>query len=265
VECGTALGLSGAASVITNTTIDTAGEHTHVRGCATTDPDGEMAFWADGITFDGTEILVENNTILNPSDVGIVFFGGKDTRIRGNTVISEEGNYGAFAAIAIHPWGFGDISSLEVSENTVVSNSDTRCGGLHAGINIGTHMWGGGCREAGYGTIGVPGDCSLNPAAPEGTRCIVGELCQIWAHLPPGETLILRDNTVTGAHINYLIAGLDNQGELILENNVSLTPQRSGWEAAANGCHGLTWGPLDFVALYPSIPGWTELRVFCER
>jgi parallel beta-helix repeat protein len=265
VECGTALGLSGAASAITNTIIDTAGEHTHVSGCDTTDPDGELAFWSDGITFDGTEILIENNTIINASDVGIVFFGGKDTRILDNTVISEDGNYGAFAAIAVHTWGFGDISGLEVSGNTVTSTSDTRCGGLHAGINIGTQMWGGGCREAGSGTVGLPGDCDLYPSPPEGAHCIVGQQCQIWAYVPTGETITLSDNTVTGAHINFLIGGLDNQGELIIENNTSLDPQRSDWQAATHGCHGRTWGPLDFVALYPAIPGWTEQRVFCER
>lgn len=265
VECGTALGLSGAASSITNTMIDTAGEHTHTYGCTPTDPDGEMAFWSDGITFDGTEIVVENNSIINASDVGIVFFGGKDTKINHNLIISENGNYGAFAGIAVHTWGFGDISGLEVIGNTVINTSDTQCGGIHAGINIGTQMWGIGCREAGLGTIGTPNECVRNPATPEGGHCITNQQCQIWAHVAEGGTLKLMDNTVTGCHINFLIGGLENLGELIIDGNISLDPQPSDWEAAKHGCHGVTWGPLDFVALFPILPGWTEQEVFCER
>ena len=67
VECGTALGISGADSSVTNSTIDTAGEHTHVLGCAATDPDGELAFWSDGITFDGTNMrlrIIQSSMLL---------------------------------------------------------------------------------------------------------------------------------------------------------------------------------------------------------
>lgn len=265
VECGTALGLSGAASSITNTTIDTSGEHTHVQGCNTTDPDGELAFWSDGITFDGTEIVVENNVVINATDVGIVFFGGKGAKINNNMVISEEGNYGAFAGIAIHPWGFGDISGMELIGNTVISSSDTECGGIHAGINIGTHMWGGGCSEgAGWGTVGNPGKCSGNPEPPQGTLCIVGQPCQIWAHIAPGGTLTLMNNFVSGAHINYLIEGLDNMGELEISGNESVDPQETDWDAATHGCFNRTWGPLDFVAQHPTLDGWMDLKVHCE-
>ncbi|MGD2163855.1 MAG: right-handed parallel beta-helix repeat-containing protein [Anaerolineales bacterium] len=269
VECGTALGISGAESSITNTTIDTAGEHTHVSGCQTTDSDGEMSRWSDGITFDGTAMTVEGNTIINASDVGIVFFGGKDTHIRNNTVISSEGNYGAFAGIAIHTWGFGDISGSEVVRNTVINESDETCGGIHAGINIGTHMWNAGCSgAAGAGTVGNPGTCSENPGPPQGTLCIVDELCQIWAHIPPGESFTLAGNSVTGAHINYLIEGLDVQGDLKIEDNQSETPRETCWHAAKYGCDNQsfqrTWGPLDFVAHHPSISGWTDQIVHCE-
>jgi parallel beta-helix repeat protein len=265
VECGTALGFSGAASSITNNTIDTAGEHTHVEGCSTTDPDEELAFWSDGITFDGTEILVENNMVINASDVGIVFFGGKDTRIINNTVISEEGNYGAFAGIAIHTWGFGDISGMEIVGNTVINKSDPECGGIHAGINIGTHMWGGGCRDGGFGNVGNPNSCSGEPEPPQGTLCIVDQLCQIWAHIAPGGFLTLADNFVSGAQINFLIEGLDNLGTLEISGNESVDPQETDWVSATWGCNNQTWGPLDFVAYHPTLPEWTEQKVHCER
>ncbi len=269
VECGTALGFTGAASSIINNTIDTAGEHTHIAGCNTTDPDGELAMWADGITFDGSDILVENNTVINASDIGIVFFGGRDVRINHNTVISEAGNYGAFAGIAVHTWGLGDISGLELIGNSVSSVSDTRCGGLHAGINIGTHMWGGGCRLAGAGNIGSPNVCEDEPQPPQGQSCVLNQPCQIWAHVAPNGRLTLADNQVTGAHINYLIEGLDQNGSLDIGDNKSLDPQETDWDAAALGCgdqtHKTTWGPLDFVAHHPTLPGWTDQIVHCER
>jgi hypothetical protein len=75
----------------------------------------------------------------------------------------------------------------------------------------------------------------------------------------------LKDNTVTGAHINYLIEGFEILGVFIDENNVSETPRRSDWQAARTGCDGITWGALDKVAHHPSLPGWTDLGVHCER
>jgi len=266
VECGTALGISGAESSVTNSTIDIAGEHTHTYGCTATDPDGELAFWSDGITFDGTNMLVENNTVINASDIGIVFFGGKDARIVGNSIISTDGNYGAFAGIQVGPVGFGDISGLEVSGNTVISTSDQICGGLHTGINIGQHMWNKGCvGEAGSGSVGNAGTCVNSPVPPEGSPCVVGELCQIWAYVPAGETIYLTDNLVRGAHINYLVQGVEVHGSFEISGNVSETPQESDWEAAAYGCNGYTWGPIDFVALNPSIEGWKEILITCTR
>lgn len=265
VECGTALGFSGAEATVRNSTIDTAGEHTHTPGCIPTDPDGELAFWSDGITFDGVKMTVENNTVINASDVAIVFFGGKDVRIVGNTVTSQDGNYGAFAGIAVHPWGFGNIDEMEVSGNTVISTSDQRCGGIHAGINIGAHMWNKGCvGEAQSGTIGNANRCTGRPAIPEGARCEIGKPCQIWGYVPPTGAISLKDNLVRGTHINYLVGGVDVQGTFEVSGNVSEIPQETCWFAAANGCEGHTWGPLDFVAFNPEIEGWLVRMIYCE-
>ncbi len=266
VECGTALGISGADSSVTNSTIDTAGEHTHVLGCAATDPDGELAFWSDGITFDGTNMLIENNTVINASDIGIVFFGGKDAHIIDNSIISTDGNYGAFAGIQVGPVGFGDISGLEVSGNTVISSSHQKCGGLHTGINIGQNMWDKGCvGEAGSGSVGNVGTCVDSPIPPGGSPCEVGELCQIWGYVPEGESIYLTDNLVRGSHINYLVQGVEVYGNFEISGNVSETPQESDWEAAAYGCDGYTWGPMDFVAANPPIEGWIERAILCTR
>jgi parallel beta-helix repeat protein len=266
-ECGTALSLCGAASKIINTTIDTAGDKPLYQACESTDPDEPEADWSDGITFEGPDQIITGNTIVNPSDVGIVFFGGRNTRISNNTIKATEGNHGMFAAIAIHPWGWGDVSGLEISSNTVINEASTGCGGIHAGINIGTHMWSGGCvGAADLVSVGNPNHCSAEPDEPIGTSCLQGEPCQIWAYVAEGETLVLQDNHVTGAQINYLVEGLDLRGEFIDSGNISTEPRYTDWVEDA-GCPmgGMNdrWGAHDFVAHHPSLPGWTDKRVHC--
>jgi hypothetical protein len=75
----------------------------------------------------------------------------------------------------------------------------------------------------------------------------------------------MKDNTVTGAQLNYLVEGLVAKGQFVDENNVSVSPQLSDWEAAKKGCKGVTWDALDKVAHHPSLPGYTDLRIHCER
>ena len=266
VEAGSAFVFSGAGGFIQNVTIDTAGEHTHVAGCAMTDDDGDVFAWSDGITLTGPGQTITNNTIINPTDVGIVFFGGKNTIISNNTIIITPGNYGAFAGIALHPWLIGDISGFEVNGNQVSSEGDNNCGGLHAGINIGTHMWNGGCTaNPPHSTFGNNGDCVPAPVLEEVAPCF-DALCKIWAYLPAGSTLTMRDNTVTGAHINYFVEGLAIFGNFIDENNISQTPQLSDWGASRAGCYGtVSWGAYDKVGHDPSLPGYTDLAIYCER
>lgn len=265
-ECGTAFGMGGANNVILNNFIDTAGDHVHAPGCVDTDETFEYGDWSDGITFDGPGHLVMGNTVINPSDIGIVFFGGRSTVIRENTIKVTAGNYGAFGGIAIHPWGLGDISFGQVTGNTIISEGDETCGNLHTGINIGTHMWGGACHDNQVTpTIGNAG-CSLNPAPPGGTLCPRSGPCQLWASVAQADaTYLFTNNQVSGAHINYLIEGLDLVGTLIESGNTGTAPRKSDWEAAHQGCHGVYWGPLDKVAHHPSLPGWTDKMIHCER
>ena len=263
-ECGTALGMGGAGGTIQNVTIDTAGDHVHVAGCALTDNDGDLGGWSDGITFSGPDMKIIGNTIIDPSDVGIVDIGGTNTTISNNTVRITAGNYGAFAAIAVHSWQIGDASGIQVIGNTVVSEGDSKCGGLHAGINIGPHMWGGGCTQSvSTMAFGNP-SCSVNPDVTKVIPCS-GAYCQVWTMLPSGGTFTLKDNTVTGAQVNYLIEGFDILGTFIDENNISQTPRQSDWGASRSGCNGVTWGPIDKVAHNPSLPGYTDLEIHCER
>lgn len=267
-ECGSALPLCAAASTIKNSLIDTAGDKVLNPICQSTDPDEPGGDWADGITFEGPSNTIINTTVLNASDVGIVFFGGKDTVISNNTVVATEGNHGMFAAIAIHPWGWGDVSGLEISNNTIRNEGSQSCGGIHAGINIGTHMWNGGCfGSADIVSVGNHNHCSAEPSQPEGSQCIQGELCQIWAYVAAGKTLTLSGNHVSGAQINYLVEGLDLMGEFIDSDNVSLEPRYTDWVGDAGcGMGGMNdrWGTHDFVAHHPTLPGWTDRRVHCE-
>lgn len=268
-ECGTSLGYAGAGGVIDSVVSDTSGDHVHVTGCAVTDPDEPLTAWSDGITFEGPGNLVTNNTIINPSDIGIVTFGGRDTVISNNTIIAEEGNYGMFAGIAVHPYGFGWLPGVQVIGNTVTSFADETCGGIHAGIDLGAHMWGGGC--VGHGDtsqIGLSGPCDAYTSPPGLSFCQRGEPCRVWVYIPQNETFTLADNVVTGAQINYLIVGLDVQGELILSNNVSNAPRPSDWhddQYCSWGGNTASWGAFDFVAHDPALPGWVDLRVYCER
>lgn len=269
-ECGTAVHLDGAGGIIENSVIEGAGDHIHAPGCIPNDDDEATGGWSDGITLAGPGHLVQNNTILNPSDVGIVFFGGRNSRFIGNTVRVGAGNYGAFAGIAIHPWIFGDVSGGVVTGNQILNEGDSACGGIHAGINIGQHMWGGGCFWGAHpSAVGNANTCVLDPPPPSGSWCEGGAMCQEWAHVAAEESLTLTDNFVAGAQVNYLVEGLDLMGTFIESGNTSGSPRMTDWETATAGCtiEGVThsWAAIDRVAFHPTLDGWTAQRIHCER
>ena len=268
-ECGTALAFAGAAGVIDSVIIDTAGDHVHRPGCEPTDPDEALTAWSDGITFVGPAILITNSLIMDASDIGIVTFGGRDTVISNNTIMARPGNNGMFAGIAVHPYAYGLLSGFQVVGNQVISEADTTCGGIHAGIDIGAHMWRAGCTSSpSPSAVGYTGACTSLSPPPGWTLCVPGQPCRIWGHIPEGSTFTLADNTVTGAQVNFLIEGLDVLGELVVSGNVSNSPQLTDWEGDQDCTwDGITdsWGTLDFVAHDPTIEGWTDQRIYCER
>jgi parallel beta-helix repeat protein len=271
-ECATALNLSGAASIIRDSRIDRAGDHVHADGCTGSESDEGMGDWSDGITFTGPGHLITGNTIMNASDVGIVFFGGRDTVISENTVYAGSAgnvNNGMFAGIAVHPWIFGDVSGVQVVDNQVDNSGSSACGGIHVGINIGTHMWGGGCvADANAATFGNPNLCVAEPAQPYGMLCQVDHPCQVWAHVATGSTFTLRGNRVTTAQVNYLIEGLDLMGTLVESGNASIGLALTDWESD-EGCwmggEFDTWGIIHYAAHHPTLDGWTDQRIHCER
>ena len=113
--------------------------------------------------------------------------------------------------------------------------------------------------------VGYSDVCRAESTPPLGRICTPGTNCQEWAYVAAGKTFTLSDNYVAGCHINYLIEGLDLEGELLDINNISETPRLTDWQAAKAGCQTVTWGPLDRVAHHPSLPGWTDLLIHCER
>jgi hypothetical protein len=158
---------------------------------------------------------------------------------------------------------------MEITGNVVTNTASTTCGGIHAGINVGTHMWRGGCSDwADSIAVGNPNVCTAEPPQPLGTQCIQAQPCQIWAHVAAGRTLTLQDNHVTGAQVNYLIEGLDLVGTLVESGNISTMPRMTDWERATGcsmGGEHDTWTTIDFAAHHPTIPGWTNQRIHCAR
>ena len=269
VEVRTALGFSGAAGAVRNSIFDRAGDHVHEPGCVSSDQTDEDSDWADGITFSGPDQLVSGNIVFDASDAGIAFFGGENTVISNNFIVARSGNHGMFAGIAIHPWLFGDVSGVQIIGNRVGNEGSSDCGGIHTGIDIGAQMWGGGCiRTANPSAVGKSESCAADPPQPNGALCTGGRLCQVWAYVSAGSSLILRDNFVKGAQVNYLVEGLDLAGSFIAENNISEAPMDTDWRHSARcTLGGVTdsWGTYDFVAHSPSLPGWTDIRIHCER
>ncbi|NIS83200.1 MAG: hypothetical protein GTO14_24035 [Anaerolineales bacterium] len=268
-ECGTALAFEGAAGVIDAVTIDTAGDHVHGLGCEPTDPDEALTAWSDGITFTGPANLITNSLIMDASDIGIVTFGGRDTVISNNTIMARPGNNGMFAGIAVHPYGYGLLSGFQVVGNQIINQADTTCGGIHAGIDIGTHMWGAGCTSIPSPvSVGNTGTCTSLSPPPGWTLCVPDQTCRVWGHIPEGTTFTLADNTVTGAQVNFLVEGLEVLGELNVSGNISNAPQPTDWQGDQNCTwDGISdsWGTIDFVAHDPTIDGWTDQRIYCER
>jgi hypothetical protein len=80
-----------------------------------------------------------------------------------------------------------------------------------------------------------------------------------------GATFTLTGNYVSGAHINYLIEGLDLMWTLIESDKSSGSPGLTDWESAEAGCGGIRWDPTDRIAHHPALTGWTDLPVHCER
>lgn len=273
VECGTALGfINSARSTIQRVTVRNAGEHHHVNpACAIVDNDGDSWSWADGMTVGGPDLVVRDNQIFNPSDVGIVTFGGKGQKITNNRIETTEGNYGTFAGIHVQVGAYGDSSDLLIEGNLLVNRSNSECGGMHFGIAMSTMVFLAGCLYSPWGTqfgsqwgpeYAVASGCNYDDLVtkPVIGRCAANSWCTAFIHADPGRPIIMRNNSVTGAHVNYTVGNVD--GPLIETGNVSISPRMTDFETAQN-CRGTKIEPTDKIALLPSLSGWTEFGLTC--
>ena len=89
-----------------------------------------------------------------------------------------------------------------------------------------------------------------------------------WAHVAANKTFTLQDNNVTGAQVNYLIEGLDLVGTLVESGNTSTSPMMTDWQNDSNCTMGGatdTWTTIHKAAHHPSLAGWTDQRIHCER
>jgi hypothetical protein len=53
-------------------------------------------------------------------------------------------------------------------------------------------------------------------------------------------------------------------GDFDDRDNVSVAPRSTDW-GAARDCAGVSWEVSDRIAHHPTLPGWTDRRVRCER
>lgn len=115
--------------------------------------DQGQGLWADGISFDCTDSLVEGNTvraifrkqsnhgtdlaqIRGPTDGGIVIFGSPGTTVNNNTIISSN-DYLGFGAINMVDGEYkGSYSGVKVTNNRIQGKKI-----FNLGIGIGANVW----------------------------------------------------------------------------------------------------------------------------
>jgi parallel beta-helix repeat protein len=133
--CGTAFEVSGRRFRIENNQFLSNGRDA-VSAPGVSEP------WADGITLlrceDG---VVQNNDVVDATDIGIVGFGGRNCRIAGNRVRNDGRRAFAGIGVAVNQIdpdaGQGDHAGSVVRDNDV----SAAAGKLAFGISIGMHPW----------------------------------------------------------------------------------------------------------------------------
>ncbi|KAF7178178.1 hypothetical protein CNMCM7691_006850 [Aspergillus felis] len=98
--------------------------------------------WADGISFACTASEVSDNTIVSPTDGGIVIFGAPGTTITRNTIISSETDLSFGAINLVDPTYNGNYANVKVTDNTIQGRKL-----FGTGIAIGACTWSGPCRS----------------------------------------------------------------------------------------------------------------------
>ncbi|KAJ4165223.1 hypothetical protein LMH87_006864 [Akanthomyces muscarius] len=98
--------------------------------------DQGQGLWADGISLDCTDSLVQGNTINGPTDGGIVIFGSPGSTINNNTIVSSP-DYLGFGAINMVDGQYqGSYAGVKVTNNKIQGNKI-----FNLGIGIGANVW----------------------------------------------------------------------------------------------------------------------------
>ncbi|KAK5994330.1 hypothetical protein PT974_04803 [Cladobotryum mycophilum] len=93
--------------------------------------------WADGISLDCTNSLVQDNHIQGPTDGGVVIFGSPGSTINRNTIISSD-DYLGFGAINMVDGEYeGSYAGVTVSNNIITGGAKM----FNLGIGIGANVW----------------------------------------------------------------------------------------------------------------------------
>jgi parallel beta-helix repeat protein len=96
--------------------------------------------WADGISLDCGNTLVENNTIRDATDGGIVIFGAAGSTVRNNTIIaSTQELLGGINMVDHGPEG-GNYTGTTVTGNVI----DARGAFIKVAVGMGPTIWGCG-------------------------------------------------------------------------------------------------------------------------
>ena len=110
-------------------------ENPHVDGFA----------WGDGISCAAQHTLVRNNVMIDPTDVGLVFFGAPGSVAEGNVIatISRESLGGLNLVDPLKYWAFADDPSLIDYRGVILKDNwiDARGGRIHMAIPVGATPW----------------------------------------------------------------------------------------------------------------------------
>ncbi|KAF2095224.1 hypothetical protein NA57DRAFT_68186 [Rhizodiscina lignyota] len=104
-------------------------------GQSGTDANGN-GLWADGLSIDCTDTLVQSNTVNGSTDGGIVIFGSPGTVVTENTIYGSEEYLGFGAINMVDDEYSGSYSGVQVTKNTIIGGKM-----FNLGIGIGAYIW----------------------------------------------------------------------------------------------------------------------------
>ena len=110
-------------------------ENPHINGMS----------WGDGISCAAQRTTVRNNVIIDPTDVGMVFFGAPGSLSEGNVIaaVARESLGGINLVDPLKFWAFEDDPKRIDYRGVVIDGNwiDARGGRIHMGIPVGAVPW----------------------------------------------------------------------------------------------------------------------------